>query len=190
MAKFYFPFTPEDDLFDLWEERLFEQKQYFLTHTPIRIVWESKIKRLNKAYEAFLLLTDQVFTPAEESVSKDNTNFPDDFIEAFNIFHAHRNNQKTAILQAQTLSRLTQAVEDWLALEHQFATYWSHPESESDEVQAIRSKEIDPMDFLEELKKTKEDLDISTASELKKNYKYLPLNVRKEVKRLTLLANK
>lgn len=190
MAKFYFPFTPEDDLYDLWEERFFEQKQYFLTHTPLRVVWESKIKRLKKTYEAYLLLTDQPYNPIEAKINTEESIFSEDFIDSFNTFHTLRNQQKTKVLYAQTMDQLVQAVEEWLTTENRFATYWSHPLSEEDEIQAIRSQEIDPMDLLKELKTIKEELNISTLAELKKNYKNLPENVRKEVKRLTLLANK
>src|SRR5690554_4428521 len=187
-ARLFFPHSPEDDLEDLWEQRLFEQKQFFLTHPPIRKVWKARLNRLTQQYKAYSILIQQ----PEEEVTNDiiliNENlFPNDFIAAFHAFHALRNQYKAKLLQAQTLNEINNIVHQWLNTEWQFAKHWSLPESEHHEIEVIRSKEPDPMELLKALKDTEKTIQSSSLSILKENYNNLNESIQKEVKRLTLL---
>ncbi|HLW30364.1 MAG TPA: hypothetical protein VKX29_05870 [Brumimicrobium sp.] len=188
-AHLFFPHSPEDDLEELWEQRFFEQKQFFLTRPPIRKVWEARLKRLSKQFDAYLALTNQ----KEEVVLKKNENiesikFTDEFITSFHEFHALRNKKKSILLQAQNISELANAIENWLNIEQSFAIHWSHPLSENNEIEVARSKEPDPMEFLKDLKRTKKLINSTSLDTLKKNYNILSESIKKEVKRLTLLA--
>lgn len=66
-AHIFFRHSPEDDLEEVWEQRLFKQKQYFLTRVPTPLVWKSKLKRLFNEYRAFLVLTNQEEMKANEA---------------------------------------------------------------------------------------------------------------------------
>jgi hypothetical protein len=66
--------------------------------------------------------------------------------------------------------------------------HFSYSESEQNEIEVVRSKEPDPMELLKDLKKAEKAINSSSIMALKENYNNLPESVKKEVKRLTLLA--
>lgn len=188
-AYLFFPHSQEDDLEELWELRLFEQKQFFLTHPPLRKVWESRLKRLSKQFAAYLTLTGQKKEVIiKEKITLNNPKFSNEFIASFHEFHTLRNQHKSALLQSKDLTDLANAVENWLNTEHCFAVHWSHSSSEHDTVVVARSKEPDPMELLKELKRTEKIMNSTSLNTLKDNYNNLSESVKKEVKRLTLLA--
>lgn len=188
-AHLFFPNSPGDDLRDLWEQRFFEQKQFFLTRPPIQLVWMSRLKKLEQQYNAFLILTNQE-KPGEKILRnlKREMIFSDEFITAFHQFHKQRNEFKSELLRAQTYLELVHVIEEWLKTEFTYAEYWSFNKSESSEIEVIRSKEPDPMELLKELKETEILIQSSVIKDLKENYNILSENVKKEVKRLTLLT--
>ncbi|HLV43288.1 MAG TPA: hypothetical protein VKY37_13485 [Brumimicrobium sp.] len=188
-AHLFFAHSPEDDLEELWEQRFFEQKQYFLTRPPIRKVWEGRIRRLYQQYQAYLVLTDQEYREGINTASEEkDVIFSLDFITSFHEFHALRNQHKSIVLQAHDLDGLNDAIKQWLNTEKKFSIYWSHPASIEDTIEVARSKEPDPMELLKGLKETEKTIGTSTLTALKENYNNLNESVRKEVKRLTLLS--
>src|SRR5690554_3209282 len=86
-AHIFFPHSSEDDLDDLWEQRLFEQKQFFLTRPPIRKVWEGRLNRLAQQHQAYLTLTEQ--TIVDESpldITQKQHEFPMISLLLFTLF--------------------------------------------------------------------------------------------------------
>jgi len=145
-ADLFFPYSPDDDLEDLWEQRLFEQKQFFLTRPPIRMVWMSRIKKLEKQFQAFLVLTEQEKTEDIVPIQiKNELIFSEYFVAAFHQFHKQRNSYKSELLQAQSYNALVELIERWLSTELEYAKYWIVEESKNNDIEAIRSKEPDPM---------------------------------------------
>ena len=188
-AHLFFPHTSEDDLEDLWEQRLFEQKQFFLTRPPIRIVWMSRLKKLEKQYQGYLVLTDQERQDnIIDNSLKTEIIFPLEFVSAFHEFHKQRNVYKSQLLKAQTYDALVTAVDEWLNTEMVYAKLWIVVESKQDEIEVIQSKEPDPMNLLKDLKETEKLINSPLIEILKENYNILSENVKKEVKRLTLLT--
>jgi hypothetical protein len=188
-AQLFFPHSSEDDLEDLWEQRLFEQKQFFLTRPPMRKVWTARIKKLSQQFAAYLVLTDQKGdVSSKDELNEERPEFSGDFIASFHAFHVLRNQHKSAVLQAQDLLGLTNAINQWLNTERYFAMHFSYSESEQNEIEVVRSKEPDPMELLKDLKKAEKAINSSSIMALKENYNNLPESVKKEVKRLTLLA--
>jgi hypothetical protein len=57
-ARLFFPYEEGDDLFDLYEERLFEDKQFFTTKPLITKVFEARIAKIRKRETAFRALTN------------------------------------------------------------------------------------------------------------------------------------
>lgn len=181
--------SAEDDLEEVWEQLLFMQKQYFLTHAPTPLVWESKLKRLLKKYRAYLVLTDREDIEEKDSPNfSKKINFSDHFIDAFNEFHKLRNQHKSEVLQSQSFFELSDAVMRWLNTELEYAFYWSHPMSKELDIKVFLSKEPDPMQMLKDLKGAKSLLGETSIMGLKNNYNNLDENIKKEVKRLTLLS--
>jgi len=190
-AALFFPYEVNDDLDELWENRFFEQKQFFLTRPPIRKVWQARLKKLNKQYIAYqTLLGNQAKEGGSKQKEHHEHQFPTELISAFNVFHQLRTQHKLAIHQAQDIYELTLAIESWLKDEHTYASLWYCPESEESEIQVFISKEVDPVVFLEALKKVQKDKNLTTFEVLKKEYDNLPEILQKEVKRLTLLTKK
>ena len=188
-AQLYFPYSPGDDLEDLWEQRFFEQKQFFLTRPPIQQVWMSRLKKLKQQFNAYLILTDQENLDDVNTIALENEiAFSEEYIAAFHQFHKQRNQYKSALLKAQNYSGLVQVIEDWLKTELSYAHYWSFSKSKDNEIEALISKELDPMEFLKELNSTKDLINSTLIRDLKENYNILSENVKKEVKRLTLLS--
>ncbi|RFC53729.1 hypothetical protein [Brumimicrobium aurantiacum] len=188
-AHLFFPHEPHEDLEDLWEHRLFEQKQFFLTRPPLAKVWNAKIKKLDKQYEAYLVLTEQNRPLSKIDHSLEGVyNFSDQYIEAFHQFHKLRNDFKSELLQAQTFLDLSEVIEEWLKVENKFAQYWSLPSTAENDIEILQGKEPDPMEFLKALKEGHEIIQSPLTKDLKTNYNILPEIVQKEVKRLTLLS--
>lgn len=188
-AHLFFSYDEEADIEECWEEHFFAQKQYFLTHTPIPKVWLSKIRRLSKQYEAFLVLSDQEMQKAEQKNGViPKIDFPENFIAAFHQLHQLRTQHKSKILQVENPFQMGEAIKAWLEIETQYAHYWSVPESEKMEIPVAQSKEPDPMEWIACMKRTSKEIKSNAIHDLKMNYKNLPADAQKEVKRLTLLS--
>lgn len=186
-AHIFFKHEEGDDLDALWETHFFKQKQYFLTHVPLQKVWVSQLKRLQKKYEGYMVLTHQMIENAPQE--QDNQfDFNEDLIAAFNTYHQYRTEYKSKVLQAHSYFELKYVIESWLQMELAYAKHWLFPPSEMLEDKVFMSKEPDPMEMLTFLKNIRENKGVKTITDIKKGYNNLPIFIKKEVKRLTLLA--
>src|SRR5690554_2666425 len=152
-AHLFFPHSEEEDLDELWEQRFFKHKEYFLTRTPVARLWTSRLNRINKERNAYLVLSDKEI-PVEnfDFEPNESINFSSNFIVAFNAFHLKRNQNKSKVLQANSFMQLSEAINNWLKTEGSFAQYWAYAESEQNEIKVAMAKEADPMEFLKGLK--------------------------------------
>jgi len=187
-AKLFFPHEPEDDLDDLWEQRLFEQKQFLLTRPPLAKVFQSRLKKLKQQYHAYLLITNQENRIKSFSSITREYDFSEDLIEAFHTYHENRNDLKSDVLQATDYASLEKVISAWLSLERAYYELWYFQESKAIDLEVTLSKEPDPMVFLGALKTIKEKQKITTFRELQNAFHDLPDMLQKEVKRLTLLS--
>jgi hypothetical protein len=188
-ALLFFPHEKDDDLEDLWEERLFEQKQFFLTRPPLAKVFRSRLKKLEKQHAAYLtLIEDSIPVITLDNVNL-NFNFSTEIIAAFNDYHSLRNDFKHKLLKASDFVSLKKIVESWLIMEQAYHTMWSYPASINADIEVAKSKEPDPMIVLENLKRLFSEKNIKTFNDLQSHYNDLGEVIRKEVKRLTLLSN-
>ena len=186
-ALLFFPHDSEDDLDDLWEERLFEQKQFFLTRPPIAKVFQARLKKLEKQYKSYLLISGESDKVKVMKRTEIEHSFPNDIIETFNEYHSSRNKFKHEVLRSNDFNSLRKVIDAWMILENTYAAKWFYIESEQDDIEVVKSKEPDPMVILEKLKKAKNDKNIKTFDNLQTHYNVLDEVIRKEVKRLTLL---
>lgn len=187
-ALLFFPHSTEDDLNELWEERLFEQKQFFLTRPPIAKVFGGRMKKLEKQYNAFLFLSGELDKVKSMDAPHFKYTFSENLIEAFNEYHESRNQFKHEVLKSIDYNTLKKVIDSWMEFEKSYSMKWSNPESLDDEIDIIKSKEPDPMIVLDRLKKVLNDKNIKTFDNLKTQYNVLDEVIRKEVKRLTLLT--
>lgn len=187
-ALLFFPHKEGDDLDDLWEERLFKQKQFFLTRPPIAKVFRSRLKKLEKQHLAYLALTENTDNIKSIETSDVDYDFSEDIIEAFNRYHELRNSFKHELLKAMDFVSLKKVIESWLQMESKYYSLWENADSLSDDIQVTKSKEPDPMVLLEKLKEMSTRENISLFTDLHSRYKDTDEVIRNEVKRLTLLS--
>lgn len=186
-AKIFFPFNEGDDLEELWEQRFFEQKQFFLTRPPMEKVFKSRIAKLLKQYDAYLLLGGEAVKNAPVNL-EEKIVFSESVLASYRLFHNYRNAFKSKVLQVQHPENLSQVIEAWTAMEKEYHKLWSNEESKMNETQVTLSKEPDPMEVLKAIKEVGgEEL---VFSDLHSRYALLPEILQNEVKRLTLLSEK
>lgn len=190
-AKLYFKYENNDELLDLWEERFFEQKQFFLTRTPINKVFYGRLKKLHKQYEAYLALSETADNTKPITWIKPKVDFTNVVIEAFNQLHKFRTQIKQFVLQSNNPKQLQDVIDYWLSVEFEYINKWSNPITSLIEEDVVISKEPDPMDLIKSLNEWDENKPPKkTFEELILAYSFLPKRLQLEVKRLTLLKSK
>lgn len=181
----------EDDLDELWEERLFEHKQFFLTRPPILKVWEARLDKLQKQYRAYChLSSSEVKEGIEKLVSKETKNelLEQDMLTVFNKHFATRSSFKLRLNQSYNVLEVIRVVRQWIAEELNYAQKWFCEEALNDkERNVVVSKEPDPMEILEALKKWQEGVGNESQNNICSAYSFLPEILKNEVKRLTSL---
>lgn len=189
-AKLFFHWEEDQTAEDSWEEKLFEFKQFFLTRPPIPQVFLSRLKKLEKMRDAYLVLTDQ--SKEEEVVEEhhDKTyDFSDKVIEAFNLQQGFRMKVKSELLRSNTFSAIQNSIMNWLTHEKSYMLKWrlNEPIDKSD---ILISKEPDPMELLEEIRQFEKRMGALTFEKVKNDLERLPDMIKNESKRLTLLFDK
>ncbi|NGF76104.1 hypothetical protein G5B10_09470 [Fluviicola sp. SGL-29] len=181
-AKLFFPYNEEDILSDLYDERLFEYKQFFLSKTPIRKVFEARLEKLNQLDKAYTILSGVPavhveILPAEPII------FSDVILEAFNQWEQRKGIAKQKIATSFDAGTLSGNVQEYLILVDAYRKKWYTEHEIPVEISQV-SKDEDPMVVLEAIK-------AFDASGGKKFDDILKMNTNsfllKEMKRLSLL---
>jgi hypothetical protein len=189
-ASLFFKLEEGQEADELWEEKFFEQKQFFLTRPPIPQVFSSRLKKLNKIHEAFLVLSDLEKSQNDEI----NPNFPEisfseEVIEAFHHQQKFRMQMKTELLKANSLDLLRGTIQKWLFIEKEYMHKWKLEKSvKSSDV--VVSKEPDPMELLESFRDFERQNSVLTFQKIKNDADQLPDMIKNECKRLNLLYDK
>ena len=189
-AQLFFPFNAEDDLDELWEERLFKHKQFFLTRPPIPKVFLARLKKIAQQYEAYQTLSNKTLILSKEVENKLNE-FDEIVIRAFNQLFQYRNHFKSQLLAVEDYFSLSKIINEWVATEKKYTLKWTFDASLKNENETIISKENDPMVILKHLKIWDQHTPPQkTFTTLKREYSFLPDILKSETKRLTLLNSK
>ncbi len=175
----------EDDLIDLYEEKIFEFKQYFLSKTPIFKLFESKLSKLEKIGNAYSLLTNSnvEFTETKLEFNGSQT----DILANYLHFQEEKNRMKTKISNSDNALELVSWVKNLLELEKMNAQQW-FSEIEID-ANILVSKEPNPMEILEGIKIYQQNSGFN-FDQLKKLENNPPEILIQEMKRLSLLFKK
>ncbi len=67
-AQLYLPVEDLDELDDVYDVKLHELRNFFLSQVPVRSVFESKIKRMQKMQEAYQVLAGEVINDTFEEI--------------------------------------------------------------------------------------------------------------------------
>jgi len=175
----------EADLIDLYEEKIFEFKQYFLTKTPIFKLFESKISKLEKVGNAYNILTNikVEFNETRLEFKSSQTEILANYLD----FQEEKNRIKTKISNSKNAFELVSRVKNLLELEKINAQDWCS-EVKID-ANILVSKEPNPMEILEGIKIYNQNGG-QNFDQLKKLENNPPEILIQEMKRLSLLFKK
>lgn len=175
----------EDDLIDLYEEKIFEFKQYFLSKTPIFKLFESKLYKLEKIGNAYILLTNSNVEFTETKLEFNGSQA--EILANYLHFQEEKNRIKTKISNSENAFELVSWVKNLLELEKMNAQQW-FSEIEID-ANILVSKEPNPMEILEGIKIYQQNGGFN-FDQLKKLENNPPEILIQEMKRLSLLFKK
>ena len=148
-ALLFFPFDKsEEELEEVYENLLFEYKLFFQSKVPIRKVFNSKIQKLKKMHEAFLILGGQIESAIFELDLKLTNG---SMLDVFNQYQRLRNSIKVQLLSVENAVELEKTVKQYLLLEEVYRNYWPKIELDGGEQISI-SVEPDSMSLLKALK--------------------------------------
>lgn len=175
----------EDDLIDIYEEKIFEFKQYFLSKTPIFKLFESKLSKLEKIGNAYSLLTNTNVEFTETKLEFNGSQA--EILANYLRFQEEKNRMKTKISHSENAFELVSWVKNLLELEKMNAEHW-FSEIEID-ANILVSKEPNPMEILERIKIYQQNGGFN-FNQLKKLENNPPEILIQEMKRLSLLFKK
>lgn len=181
-AKLFFPYEAGDDLTDLYDERLFEYKQFFLSKTPIHKVFLSKLEKLRQMDKAYQTLVGNSFEEFPASVVSVPP-FSDVIREAFTQWEQAKGISKQQLMMAQDARTLHLAVEHYLSVVAEYRQKWYTDQEIDAEILQV-SKDEDPMEVLEAIRAFEAAGGKNFDDLLKLNNNSFLL---KEMKRLSLL---
>jgi len=143
-AKIFFPHTEDDDLQDLYDERFFEYKNFFLSKIPIKKVVDAKINRLLQMENAFRFLQNEEAVSIVVSTNPAIIEFSDNVLQAFNQWEQQKGMCKQRIVAASTIETLVEAVNYYVQVTQAYWQKWAIAPDLEVEVEQL-SKEEDPM---------------------------------------------
>lgn len=181
-AKLFFPYNEEDDLSDLYDERLFEYKQFFLAKTPIRKVFEAKLDKLLQMDKAYRVLAN-IELDKQQQITEEKIVFSDVILDAFNQWEQQKGMAKQQISIASEASSLYKTVNNYLHLVDCYRIKWYTDQEIDIEITQL-SKDEDPMAVLDAIRTFKNEGGEKFEDILKMNSNSFLL---KEMKRLSLL---
>jgi hypothetical protein len=153
-AALLFTGNSQDEIASEFEAKLFELKQFFIQNVPIRKVWNSKLKKLERLDFARRVLCDLPVDTAIYGVYP-IPDFSNDLLTAFNQYQTEKNMIRQKILMSSTFSDLLNSAHTYLTLTDNYASLWSCDDAGLGEV--VVSKSPDDMLILNEIKSVEEE---------------------------------
>jgi hypothetical protein len=175
----------EDDLIDLYEGKIFEFKQYFLSKTPIFKLFESKISKLENIGNAYNFLSNSTDEINETKLEYNGSQT--EILINYLHFQEKKNSIKTKISNSQNAFELVSWVKNLIELEKINAQDW-YSEVKID-ANILVSKEPNPMEILEGIKIYNQNGG-QNFNQLKNLENNPPEILIQEMKRLSLLFKK
>jgi len=151
-ALLFFPCTENDDLFELYEEKIFEYKQFFISKIPIKKVFLAKEKKMLQMNEAYMVISKNYFN-LNNSISNSYT-LTKDILDCFNLYQKHKNELKIKLSICSNALEISEVIHFQISLEELYIEEWAHSfqENETSTEGIILSKEPDPMTLLNAIK--------------------------------------
>lgn len=153
-ALLYFPYEEEDDLNDLFEERLFEFKQKLMTIAPSRKLFDIQLSRFSKISDAYLYLSDTV--DSNDVVEFSLIHFEDELAIAWKAYNESKNQLKLLLNRSESLNEIRQLVNLMLENMIRFTAPFELLNLKEDVNSVLLSKEPDPMEISAAIQKFNE----------------------------------
>ncbi len=186
VARNYFKTSDQSEIEEIYEQEIFELKQFFLSRAPIAKLFKGRIAKLNKLQAAFEEINSNQIKSDFEISFPENSIY---LLDSYTNYQAVKNKIRLLISNELNGVNLIPLVQKLIDLEKDHAKQWSIlDDSELDETVVV-SKEPNPIDILNaineyQLKGNK------TLEELKRNENNPPIVLIQEMKRLSLLFKK
>lgn len=149
-ALLYFPLNEDVDIDDLYDDLLFEQKQFLSNRMPISKVFNARILRLKKIDEAYTFLGGN--NKISKGISIELLLLENNSIqETYQTFQQNLNRIKLEMFNAKSIADLLNVIELLFKNQFAFAQKFETPEISID-VQPIISKEPDAMEIIEAIR--------------------------------------
>ena len=148
-ALLFFPHNQEDDLLDLYEERLFEYKQFFISKPPIEKVFLAKEKKMMQMHDAFILFQGDEINKTEE-IQKNTYAFSENILESFNYYQRIKNQLKNAITNSKSANELSIYSMELLFIHYSYSEKWIILD-DLNKQNILISIEPDPMNILKSI---------------------------------------
>ena len=185
--QLYFPHTKDDNIDDIYDEKLFEFKQFFLNKPTIPKVFKAKIEKIKKFETAFRELKKQTNKLTENKHSNYSQLKTEgvNILETFNNYQKTKNKFKLLILNANNSTALIEVIENLMEITFDYLHKWPYIKNEE---KIILSKEPNPMDILSSIKEFNLKGGFEFADIIKLQNK-CPKLLQLESKRLSLQLN-
>ncbi len=143
-ALLHFPHEAEDDLEELFEDRLFEFKQKLLVVSPSRKLYDIHLKRFKKVSDAFLFLVNE--SEVESSISIDLKSFDENLSQSWKDFNDNKNRLKLLLSNAATLNDIVAVLNLMLANMIDYSVLFEELKLEGSIEEMTVNKEPDAME--------------------------------------------
>lgn len=188
-ASIFFSAQEGDDLHDLFEERLFDFKRFFISNAPLKKVFDSKAQKLKQIHQAYLILSDSTEIQQEDSVTNFDFNFSNNILEAFGQKEKIKGQLKNDILKSENVNTILFYAYKLIELQESYNQNWNTIIFTEEPIDVPISKEPDPMELLQAIQEFNKIggvnySDMNTLREL------VPDTLKKEAKRLYLHQKK
>lgn len=147
--KIFFPFEEDDDLFDLYEERLFEDKQFFTSKPIISVIFNKRIAKVEKREISFRTLTNTEVISS--SVLPFKPIIGDSIPEVYRIMQAAKSETYKEIFSATDAPTVLQLAANLLSIQSQFVHELFIP-NYKDDGSILLSKEPNPNELAQSVK--------------------------------------
>lgn len=145
-ALVFFPYEKEEDPEELYEERLFEFKQFFLSRPPSIRAFSGRIKKMNQMHEAYVFITNSEPEVHELALHIEYDN-PLEVKPSFLRFLELENRLKWLLSNALSAVTVREVVHQLVENRKAFARLW--PKTSEEETQHL--KWTDPMELLTQI---------------------------------------
>ena len=182
-AFLFFPHSEDEDIANLYEQRVFEYKQFVLSSPPFRKVFLAKEKKMKQMHAAYSFFSGQHELQQTKSIDA-SYSISDSILETFNYYQQNLNLLKNKISQSTTVPELSALIHELLQLRSSYYHNWTIKEDFIEKEIAI-SKEIDPMELLLAIQEFNK-LGGFTFDDLNSKRNISPILLIHEAKRLSL----